>query len=246
MKASLLCGAALFACATVPAHAQSNANSIAETGTPQADTPEQVRGPSETPPEEADIVVTGIRASLRSSVATKRNADNIVDSISAEDTGKFPDNNVAESLQRITGVAIDRSGGEGQFITVRGLGPEFNTVLVNGRIMATDNDGREFSFDVLSSNMIQRTDVYKSSLPQLQEGGIGATVNVVTARPLDGKAGFHIAGAAGGIYDGLADKLSPDVSGVASWTNPDKTFGAVFAASYTDRRSQRDFVDLNG
>ncbi|MBB4086971.1 TonB-dependent receptor [Sphingomonas carotinifaciens] len=245
MKALLLCGAALLACGALPAGAQSNANSVADTGTPQADRPEQPRGPSEEAADE-DIVVTGIRASLRSSVATKRNADNIVDSISAEDTGKFPDNNVAESLQRITGVAIDRSGGEGQFITVRGLGPEFNTVLVNGRIMATDNDGREFSFDVLSSNMIQRTDVYKSTLPQLQEGGIGATVNVVTARPLDGKAGLNLAAAAGGIYDGLADKLSPDVSGVVSWTNSAKTFGAVFAASYTDRRSQRDFVDLNG
>lgn len=213
----LLCGATLFVCTAIPATAQSNANSVAETGTPQADTPEQVRGPPETPPaEDADIVVTVIRASLRSSVATKRNANNIVDSISAEDAGKFPDIDVAESLQRITGVEIDRSGGEGQFITVRGLGPEFNTVLVNGRIMATDNDHREFSSDVLSSNMIQRTDVDKSSLPHLQEGGIDATVNVVTARPLDGKAGFHIEVAAGGIYDGLADKLSPDVSGVAS------------------------------
>ncbi|MDP1026826.1 TonB-dependent receptor [Sphingomonas sp. KR1UV-12] len=242
MKAALLCGAVLFACASSSAYGQSNANSIAETGTPQADTPEQLRPPS----EGDDIVVTGIRSSLRSSVATKRNAENIVDSISAEDTGKFPDNNVAESLQRITGVAIDRSGGEGQFITVRGLGPEFNTVLVNGRIMATDNDGREFSFDVLSSNMIQRTDVYKSSLPQLQEGGIGATVNVVTARPLDGKTGFHASLAAGGIYDGLAKKTSPDLSGVLSWANDDKSFGAVLSASYTDRKSQRDFVDLNG
>ena len=76
---------------------------------------------------------------------------------------------------------VDRSGGEGQFITVRGLGPEFNTVLVNGRVMATDNAGREFSFDVLSSNMIQRTDVFKSNVPELQEGGIGATVNIITA-----------------------------------------------------------------
>lgn len=245
MKAALLCGAVFVACVSSPALAQSNANSVAETGTPQADTPDQLRPPSEQAGAD-DIVVTGIRSSLRSSVATKRNAENIVDSISAEDTGKFPDNNVAESLQRITGVAIDRSGGEGQFITVRGLGPEFNTVLVNGRIMATDNDGREFSFDVLSSNMIQRTDVYKSSLPQLQEGGIGATVNVVTARPLDGKSGFHVAAAGGGIYDRLADKLSPDVSGVLSWANADKTFGAVLSASYTDRKSQRDFVDING
>jgi TonB-dependent receptor len=246
MKAHLLAGAGALALFATPALAQSNANSVAPTGTPQTDTPAEPQGPSETEPTESDIVVTGIRSSLRSSVATKRNAVNIVDSISAEDTGKFPDNNVAESLQRITGVAIDRSGGEGQFITVRGLGPEFNTVLVNGRIMATDNDGREFSFDVLSSNMIQRTDVYKSSLPQLQEGGIGATVNVVTARPLDGRSGLHFSAAAGGIYDTLADKVSPDFSGVGSWTNADKTFGVVLSGSYTDRKSQNDNVNIGG
>ncbi|WP_162235052.1 TonB-dependent receptor [Sphingomonas sp. Leaf67] len=193
-----------------------------------------------------DIVVTGIRASLRSSQATKRNAALIVDSVSAEDVGKFPDVNISESLQRVTGVAIDRNGGEGQFITVRGLGPQFNTVLVNGRIMATDNPGREFSFDVLSPNMIQRTDIYKSTVPQLQEGGIGATVNIVTARPLEGKGGAHVTIAAGGMYDTLRDKASPDVSGVASFTNQAKTFGAVVAASYTNRFSQNDQFIIHG
>jgi len=241
MRIQFLGGVALCALFAAPAFAQSNAAAVAETGAP---------APAATPADPADtgdeIVITGIRSSLRSSLATKRNADLIVDSISAEDTGKFPDNNIAESLQRITGVAIDRSGGEGQFITVRGLGPEFNTVLVNGRIMATDNDGREFSFDVLSSNLIQRTDVYKSSMPQLQEGGIGATVNVITAKPLDGKAGLHVSVAGGGIYDKLADKLSPDLSSVVSLTNQDKTLGIVVSASYTDRRSERDFADTNG
>lgn len=193
-----------------------------------------------------EIVVTGIRASLRSSQATKRNAAQIVDSVSAEDVGKFPDVNISESLQRVTGVAIDRNGGEGQFITVRGLGPQFNTVLVNGRIMATDNPGREFSFDVLSPNMIQRTDIYKSTVPQLQEGGIGATVNIVTARPLDGKAGMHVTASAAGMYDTLRDKASPDLSGVASFTNEAKTFGAVVSASYTNRRSQNDQFIIHG
>lgn len=193
-----------------------------------------------------DIIVTGIRGSLASSARIKREAQQIVDTISAEDVGKFPDANIAESLQRITGVAIDRSGGEGQFITVRGLGPEFNTVLVNGRVMATDNPGREFSFDVLSSNMIQRTDVYKSSVPNLQEGGIGATVNIITARPLEGRDGFHISASAGGIYDTLREKASPDVSAVTSWTNAEKTIGLVLSGSYTDRRSQLDYVQTEG
>ncbi|USI71918.1 TonB-dependent receptor [Sphingomonas morindae] len=192
------------------------------------------------------IIVTGIRNSLASAAKIKRDANQIVDSITATDVGKFPDTNIAESLQRITGVAIDRSGGEGQFITVRGLGPEFNTVLVNGRVMATDNPGREFSFDVLSSNMIQRTDVYKSPVPELQEGGIGATVNIITARPLDGQSGFHVAASAGGIYDRLRKKASPDMSAVTSWTNQDKTIGLVLSGSYTDRKSQLDFVQTEG
>jgi TonB-dependent receptor len=193
-----------------------------------------------------DIVVTGIRSSLAASARIKRDSQQIVDTISAEDVGKFPDANIAESLQRITGVAIDRSGGEGQFITVRGLGPEFNTVLVNGRVMATDNPGREFSFDTLSSNMIQRTDVYKSSVPELQEGGIGATVNIITARPLDGEAGFNFAASAGAIHDTLRDKMGPDASAVASWANDSKTFGVVLSGSYTDRYSQLDFVQTEG
>ena len=201
---------------------------------------------SQTAPAGEEIVVTGIRSSLASSARIKREAQQIVDTISAEDVGKFPDANIAESLQRITGVAIDRSGGEGQFITVRGLGPEFNTVLVNGRVMATDNPGREFSFDVLSSNMIQRTDVYKSSVPELQEGGIGATVNIVTARPLEGRSGFHVAASAGGIYDTLREKVSPDLSAVASFTNAEKTIGIVLAGSYTDRYSQLDYVRTEG
>lgn len=193
-----------------------------------------------------EIVVTGIRASLSSSAQTKRDAEQIVDSISAVDVGKFPDANIAESLQRITGVAIDRSGGEGQFITVRGLGPEFNTVLVNGRVMATDNAGREFSFDVLSSNMIQRTDIYKSPVPELQEGGIGATVNIITARPLEGRDGLHATAQIGGIYDTLRDKVSPDFAATASWTNPDKTFGIVVAGSYTKRQNQADTIAVDG
>ncbi|MEB3067349.1 TonB-dependent receptor plug domain-containing protein, partial [Parvimonas micra] len=92
--------------------------------------------------------------SLRSAASIKRNAPSIVDAISSEDIGKFPDTNVAESLQRIPGVAIDRSNGEGRFVTVRGFGPAFNTVLVNGRTFASDNQGREFSFDLLAAELV--------------------------------------------------------------------------------------------
>lgn len=100
------------------------------------------------------IQVSGIRGSLQRSVSLKRNANQIVDAISAEDIGQFPDTNLAESLQRISGVAIDRSGGEGQSITVRGFGPEFNTVLLNGRRLASDTGARSFNFDVLPAELV--------------------------------------------------------------------------------------------
>jgi iron complex outermembrane recepter protein len=257
-KAALLAGTLLGATVATaqtgptppPAPTQSDtppANQPAPEFAPGDPTP--LRAPFDSPTTKngsSEIVVTGIRNSLASSARIKRDANQILDSITATDIGKFPDANIAESLQRITGVAIDRSGGEGQFITVRGLGPEFNTVLVNGRVMATDNPGREFSFDVLSSNMIQRTDVYKSSVPELREGGIGATVNIITARPLEAQSGFHIAASAGGIYDTLRGAVSPDLSAVTSLTNEDKTIGIVLAGSYTDRRSQLDYEQTEG
>src|SRR3982074_3070233 len=107
------------------------------------------------------IVVTGIRASITTARAIKRDSQGIVDAIAPEDIGKLPDTNLAESLQRITGVSIARSGGEGEFITIRGFGPEFNTVLLNGRQMATATDptqasGRAFSFDTLASELVSR------------------------------------------------------------------------------------------
>jgi iron complex outermembrane recepter protein len=192
-----------------------------------------------------EIVVTGIRGSLQKSQDLKRNSSQIVDAVSAEDVGKFPDANIAEALQRITGVSIDRSGGDGQFITVRGLGPEFNNVLVNGRTLATDNAGREFSFDVLSADLIQKSEVYKSSQANLQEGGIGATVNVSTPKPFDFK-GTKISFSAGGIYDTLAKKISPDVHATFTTQNADQTLGILVSLGYTKRKSQRDFVDING
>lgn len=101
------------------------------------------------------IEIRGIRGALGRAMDAKREAGGVVDSISAEDIGKFPDTNLAESLQRISGVSIDRSGGEGQLITVRGFGPQFNTVLVNGRQIASENQSRAFSFDTIASELVK-------------------------------------------------------------------------------------------
>ncbi len=193
--------------------------------------------------EENVIVVTGFKKSLEDSINLKRNSAAVVDAVSAEDVGKFPDQNVAESLQRITGVAIDRSGGEGQFITVRGLGPEFNAVLLNGRTLATDNPGREFSFDVLSSDIIQTAEVYKSAQPSLQSGGIGAVVNITTAKPID-RLGFNASISGAAIYENLSEDVGADISGVVSWSNG--TVGVLFGGSYNLRNAQIDRNITNG
>ena len=139
------------------------------------------------------IVVTGIRASLRESMNIKRDAQGVVDAISSEDIGKFPDTNLAESLQRITGVSIDRQNGEGSSVTVRGFGPEYNLVLLNGRQMptATLGDGasppasRSFDFANLASEGIAAVEVYKTGRAAVPSGGIGSTINIKTPRPLD-------------------------------------------------------------
>lgn len=191
------------------------------------------------------IVVTGIRSSLRSAAGIKKNSLAIVDAISSEDLGKFPDTNVAESLQRIPGVAIDRSNGEGRFVTVRGFGPAFNTVLVNGRTFASDNQGREFSFDLLAAELISGAEVYKSSQARLQDGGIGATLNVKTPRPLD-LGGFKAVVSAKGQYERNSKSATPQAFGLISDTFADDTFGVLASVSYQKRDAQTRYTQNRG
>jgi len=188
----------------------------------------------------AKVVVSGVRASLASSLATKRLQEGVVDAVSAEDAGKFPDTNIAESLQRVTGVQIQRNNGEGRYISVRGLGPEFNNVLVNGRTMTSDTGGRDFSFDLLSSDLISKAIVYKTSMPFLPEGGIGSTVDIQTARPLSGKAGHSGVVNVFDSYDSNSKENTPNISGMYSFANADKTFGVTGSLSYTDRASKQN------
>lgn len=192
-------------------------------------------GASDEPVEE--IVVTGIRGSLRRAIEIKRNSDQIVDSIASESLGKFPDTNIAESLQRITGVSIDRSGGEGQAVTVRGFGPEFNTVLMNGRRIVSDTGARSFNFDVLPAELISRVDVYKSAAAHLEEGGIGSTIVLHTLRPLD-LGGFRSVVSAKGLYEELAEETTPQLFGMISNSFADDRAGFLLSASYQERNNR--------
>lgn len=182
-----------------------------------------------------EVVVTGIRGSLQDAAFVKQNANGIVDAISAEELGKFPDTNIAESLQRIPGVAIARTrGGGGRFVTIRGLGEEFNAVTYNGRLLATENAGREFSFDNIASELVRRAEVYKTAQASHGDGSIGGRVNLVTARPFD-QAGLQSAFSVAGIYDDLADDTGVQASGIISNTFADDTFGVLASINYIER-----------
>lgn len=196
------------------------------------------------------IVVTGIRASLESARNIKLNATGIVDAIATEDIGKLPDANVAESLQRITGVSIDRSGGEGAFVTVRGFGPEFNTTLINGRQIATSTDpsqagGRAFSFDTLASELISGVEVYKSSTARLQSGGVGSTLSINTARPFDFN-GLKVSATLGGNYEENSKEASPEGTFLISNTFADDTFGILISGSYSQRQTELRRANTDG
>lgn len=197
-----------------------------------------------------EVVVTGIRGSLTSSMELKRDAQGVMDGIVAEDIGKFPDTNLAESMQRVSGVSIDRSLGEGSKVTVRGVGPDFNLVLLNGRQMpasALEDTGasasRAFDFANLASESISAIEVFKTSRASTPAGGIGATINIKTARPLD-NPGLRTSFGAKAVMDSSVDnlpdslqgdKVTPEISGIFSNTFGDDRFGIALSASYQER-----------
>ena len=183
-----------------------------------------------------EVVVTGIRASLQRSMDIKRDAKGIVDGISAEDIGKFPDTNLAESLQRITGVAIERDRGEGSKITVRGFGPDFNIVTFNSRQMPTTG-GRSFDFGNIASEGISAVEVYKSGRANVATGGIGAVVNVKTSKPLQ-MPGLRAVVSAKGVHDPGTRKgnsVSPEFAGLFSQTFAEDTVGISLSLSSQQR-----------
>jgi len=193
------------------------------------------------------VTVTGIRGSLQSSMNLKRDSVGVIDGIIAEDIGKFPDTNLAESLQRISGVSIDRTAsGEGSRVTVRGVGPDFNLVLLNGRQMPnTAFNSRAFDFANLASEAVSELQVYKTVHADVPTGGIGATINIKTARPFDNPRLTASVGVKG-VMDTTADNLprtfqgksiTPEVSGIFSNTWMDGRFGVAANFSYQKRES---------
>ncbi|WP_420139709.1 TonB-dependent receptor [Sphingomonas sp.] len=195
-----------------------------------------------------EIVVTGYSNSLTGALEEKRKATNVIDVVRADDIGKFPAQNIAEALQRVPGVSIVRDRGEGVFVRVRGLGANFQVVTLNGRSVAVNENvrdsgqsGRQFRFDTLPSELMSAVEVAKSPRADLDEGGIGAIINLRTFRPMDLKEPL-LNLSANASAPLLADKVNPRLSGLASWMNDAGTFGALIAAVYDERTTRQDRV----
>jgi TonB-dependent receptor len=190
-----------------------------------------------------EVVITGLRASLEKSLELKKDSAVVQDSISALELGRFPDADVADSLSHLPGITISRTtGGEGLRINVQGLGPEYNLVTLNNRILATDDDGRELAFDVLPSEVISGADVLKSAQASALEGSIGGTVNLRTASAFD-KPGLHGGAHAEGDYNSMSHLHGSKFSAFFTNTNTDETMGLLLAAVHSETNTRTDSLN---
>ena len=194
------------------------------------------------------IAVQGIRGSLLKATDLKRSNEGVVDAIVAEEMGKFPDTNLAESLQRITGVSISRANGEGSQITVRGFGPDFNMVTLNGRQMPSTGFSRSFNFENFASEGVSALEVYKTARADIPTGGLGASVNIVTARPLQnpGKQFSLTAKLNNDTSNVVGEDVTPEIAALASSTFMDDRLGVSLTGSFQRRDYQKQSANIQG
>ena len=196
-----------------------------------------------------EVVVTGFRASLNKALEAKQEQVGAIDMIVAEDIADFPDLNLAESLQRVPGVVIARDAGEGRQISVRGLGPQFTRVRINGiEAMSANgstdasggtNRGRNFDFNTFASELFNNITVRKTASASTEEGSLGATVDLQTGRPFDFD-GLTVAGSVQAGYNDLTEDSDPRAAFLVSNTFADGKFGALLSVAYTSRKLQDD------
>jgi TonB-dependent receptor len=232
MRVALLCSACLMAMA-VPAAAQdqSAANNNVES-----------------------VTVTGLISSLQKNLDIKRDANGLVDAISAEDIGKFPDVDIAAAMQRIPGVTISRgvsseggvptSTGSATEITVRGFGPSFNETLFDGRKIAS-GAGRSFDFSTIGADFVGQVDVMKTPDATLSSGAIGATVNIKFPKPMD-NPGLHLVGGASGSFSPEEGNVTPNVNALVSDTFAHDTIGVLIDGSIAETRTRGNHVNIQG
>jgi TonB-dependent receptor len=227
--------------AATPATSDDTAAAPAATITAQQDAAAAAPQANDTSAEQQqaqDIVVTGFRQSLNKALSIKRDTVSSVDAIVAEDIAKFPDQNLADSLQRIPGISIERDGGEGRAITVRGLGQQFTQVRLNGlETVATSvvgeghNSTRGFDFNVFASELFTSLVVHKTAEAGLDEGSLGAVVDLNTGNPLAGKYGVTAVASAQGSYNTLSKDVGPRRTGQLAGKSPSGRFGASVSAA---------------
>src|SRR5438309_3109984 len=220
---------------------------------------EGVSTPAGTNAPKDAIVITGLRASIEASLNRKKRSDIVSEVVTAQDIGKFPDKNVADSLGRLTGVNVvtgsANAGGfaENQNVSIRGTDPALNLTLLNGHGIATGdwfvldqtNGGRSFDFSLLPSEVVGRLEVYKASEADIPEGGVGGTINIITRQPLDlPETSFTVTAQAN--YNDLANKWAPQASALASWHNATGTFGVLATGFYQERYLRRDGQEFLG
>src|SRR6187551_1459805 len=196
-----------------------------------------------------EVVVTGFRASLNKALEAKQDQVGAIDMIVAEDIADFPDLNLAESLQRVPGVVIARDAGEGRQISVRGLGPQFTRVRINGiEAMSANgstdasggtNRGRNFDFNTFASELFNNITIRKTASAETEEGSLGATVDLRTGRPFDYE-GLTMAGSVQLGYNDLTEDSDPRAAFLISNTFADGRFGALLSVAYTSRKLQDD------
>jgi len=199
------------------------------------------------------IIVTGIRASLERSIETKKDADTNVEVVSAEDVGKMPDKNIADALSRLTGVNVQYGGAlamdEAERVAIRGTSPNLNLVTVNGHALSSGDwhvgdqgsSGRSVGFGLMPSQLIGQSIVYKNGRADITEGGVAGTVDVIFRKPLTNfNKPVSAQVAIGAVYADLPKKTDPQVSGLLSFMNDDKTFGAMVQAFSEKRHLRRD------
>jgi iron complex outermembrane recepter protein len=197
------------------------------------------------------IVITSYGKSLQAAAALKRSAEYGLDAVNAEDIGKFPTRNAAEALQLVTGVTIDRQRGAGLYVSVRGLGPQFQYTQLNGRSIAVNDlienggaRGRQFRFEVLPAELISQIEVVKTPTADMDEGALGGNINIKTFKPFDlgKKAAFSVRE----TYNDVREKADPSASGLVSWTNEAKTLGLLASGLYDERHVRNDRLYMVG
>lgn len=197
------------------------------------------------------VVVTGIRASLKKALDSKRDANSIMDVVTAEDVGKFPSTNVAEAITVIPGVTIDKAFGQGEKVSILGTDPALNRTLLNGQAVASadwfiaDQPGRTFNYSLLAPQLVNKVEVYKSPEAWMDEGSIGGTVNIATRKPLDLK-GTTVNLSGGYLYNDRIRGGEPSLSGLFGWKNDSGTFGILVSAQRSDERIRRDGIESYG